>query len=65
MDKKSQLKVVAAGLTILRPDDQPSPRIKFIDKNHHEWTTLLKFETKAARDRKLNELFEIRLFIID
>jgi hypothetical protein len=65
MDKQSQLKVLAAGFTIMRPDDQPSPRIKFIDKNHHEWTTLLKFETKAARDRKLKELFEVQLFIID
>ena len=65
MDKQSQLKVLNAGFTILRSDDQPSPRIKFIDKNHHEWSTLLKFDTKSARDRKLKELFEIQLFIID
>lgn len=58
MDKKSQLKVVAWGFSIIRSDDQPSPRIKYIDKAHHDWVTLEKFETKAARDRRMALLLE-------
>lgn len=65
MDKQSQLKILAEWFTILRPDDQPSPRIKFLDHNHHEWTTLVKYDTKAARDRYLKELLKNPKFIED
>jgi hypothetical protein len=57
MDKHSQAKVIAAGFTIIRADDQPSPRIKMKGKSH-EWVTLEKFETKAARDRRFTELLQ-------
>lgn len=65
MDQASQLKVIAAGFTILRTDDQPSPRIKVKDKDHHEWSTLRKFETKAARDREYKELLKLQTVIND
>lgn len=65
MDKQSQLKVIAAGFTIIRSDDQPNTRIKHLNKDHHEWATLEKFETKAARDRRFKELMEISLIISD
>jgi len=58
MDAKSQLKVIEAGFLILRPDDQPSPRIKYKSNERHEWATMEKFESKAARDRRLKELLE-------
>ncbi len=57
MDKHSQSKVIAAGFTIIRADDQPSPRNKAKGKSH-EWKTLEKFDTKAARDRRFEELLE-------
>lgn len=58
MDQNSQMKVAKAGFTIFRKDDQPSARIKFKDKEQHEWKTYSKYETKAARDRAFNELME-------
>jgi len=65
MNKRSQLKVIAYGFTIIRSDDQPSPRIKFIDKGHHDWKTLEAFETKAARDRRMALLLENAQIIED
>ena len=65
MDQKSQMKVAAARFIILRNDDQPSPRIKFKSKSQHEWKTLEKFDTKAARDRRFSELMELSTFIND
>jgi len=64
MDKHSQSKVIAAGFAIIRADDQPSPRIKIKGKSH-EWMTLEKFETKAARDRRFAELLEDENVISD
>jgi len=65
MDAKSQLKVITAGFIILRCEDQPIPRIKFKSKSTHAWSTLEKFETKAARDRQLKEFLELSLYIQD
>jgi hypothetical protein len=66
MDQKSQLKVIKAGFHILRCDDQPSPRIKVKDKNHTEWSTLEKdFASKAARDRRFEELLVSNIYISD
>lgn len=65
MDSKSQQKVIAAGFTILRCDDHPSPRIKYKGKGQQEWLTLEKFETKAARDRAFNERLEKSNYISD
>ncbi|HAE41631.1 MAG TPA: hypothetical protein DCG34_01765 [Clostridiales bacterium] len=56
MDTRSQMKIMAAGFRILRTQDQPSPIIKIKELGRYEWRTLEKFETKAARDRRLAEL---------
>lgn len=56
MDQKSQCKVMAAGFRIIRADDYPQPRIKFKDAKTENWKTLAKFETKAARDRSMEQL---------
>lgn len=65
MDSNSQRKVIAAGFTIIRCDDTPSPRIKYKGKGRQEWATLATFETKAARDRRFKELNEMSVFIND
>lgn len=48
-------KLAAAGFTIVRADDMPSPRIKKWT-GESSWTTMETFPTKAARDRRLLEL---------
>jgi len=58
MDQNSQLKVITAGFVLIRKDDQPNIRIKIKDSHSHEWRTKEKFETKASRDRRFNELLE-------
>ena len=65
MDQASQLKVIAAGFSIIRTDDQPSPRIKIKDKTHTEWATLRKFATKAERDREFKQLMQLSTIIND
>ena len=65
MDAKFQTKVINQGFIIYRSEDFPSPRIKYKDKEQHEWATLEKFETKAARDRRLKELTKNEFAIID
>jgi len=56
MDLNSQNKVLKAGFTIIRKDDQPQPRIKCKQFEFSEWRTLEKFDTKAARDRRFKDL---------
>lgn len=54
---RDQKKLFKAGFILVRPDDQPSPRIKIKDGKSSEWRTLGKpFPTKAARDRELTRL---------
>lgn len=65
MDTISQKKVITAGFRILRPDDHPGIRIKYKGAGQYEWKTLEKFETKAARDRRLQELLQDEKNIID
>jgi hypothetical protein len=65
MDATSQQKVIAAGFTIIRADDQPNIRVKVKDCRHKEWATLDKFDTKAARDRYMNELLKLPKIITD
>lgn len=66
MDQKSQVKVMKAGFRILRKDDQPSPRIKVKEKGNYEWKTLEKaFASKAARDRRFEELLVSNIYISD
>ena len=66
MDTKSQTKVIAAGFRIVRKDDYPQPRIK-VKRNEQgsDWRTLLKFETKAARDRAFIEILDDPMIISD
>lgn len=56
MDSQSQIKVVNAGFTIIRDDDQPTIRIKYKDKNQKEWKTLQSFPSKYQRDKEMNNL---------
>lgn len=65
MDATSQKKVVAAGFTIIRKDDQPKIRIKFKDKDFNDWCTWQNFETKAARDREYKRLLNFEMWIAD
>ncbi len=50
-------KIAAAGFTIVREDDYPVPRIKQWTGDS-AWKTLEEFGTKAARDRRLQELLQ-------
>ena len=65
MDAQSQQKVINAGFTIIRSDDQPTPRIKFKGLGSLEWKTLEKFSSKAERDRKMGALLEMEHIIAD
>lgn len=65
MNLKDQNKLIKAGFMLVRPDDQPSPRIKIKDGKSTEWRTLSNFPSKAARDKKLKELLEIDKVIQD
>jgi hypothetical protein len=65
MNATSQQKVIAAGFTIIRTDDYPNARIKHKSHSSHDWVTLEKFETKAARDRRMAELLNDPMVIED
>ena len=65
MDQKSQAKVMASGFMIIRCDDLPSIRIKYKGPGSHEWKTLSKHETKAARERERQRLAEDPFVIED
>jgi hypothetical protein len=65
MDQSSQVKVINAGFIIIRKDDTPSPRIKVKNKEHHEWVTLTKYDSKASRDRAFDAALEIDNYIND
>lgn len=54
-------KILAAGLTVIRKDDTPGPRIKQLvlsGSRSLSWKTFEKFDTKAARDRRFKELLQ-------
>jgi hypothetical protein len=57
-------KIAAAGFRIIRADDYPLPRIKEW-KSDSSWTTLEKFDTKAARERRIQELLADPKIIVD
>ena len=65
MDSQSQQKVIAAGFTIFRCDDQPTPRIKYKGTESIEWRTYEKFDTKASRDRAFKKLMTMSFAISD
>jgi hypothetical protein len=61
MEKKSIEKLLAAGYILLRSEDGGSMgdkhKIKYSD-SYGTWRTLETFNTKAARDRRINELLD-------
>lgn len=66
MNLRDQEKLFKAGFVLVRPDDQPSPRIKIKDGKSSEWRTLNKpFPTKAARDWELAQLLTLDTVIQD
>lgn len=65
MNIDDQNKVKAAGFTILRKDDYPSPRIKVSTGRNGTWETFAKYETKAERDRAFKTLLESNKIISD
>lgn len=65
MTATCQQKVMNAGFTIIRADDQPSFRIKYKNKQVREWKTLEKdFKSVSARDKKIKDLLSSSQFII-
>lgn len=65
MDLNSQNKVLKAGFTLIRKDDQPQPRIKYKQFGFSEWRTFEKFDTKAARDHRFKDLLHNSTIIED
>ena len=65
MESTSMNKLMAAGYTFIRPDDQPNIRIKYRKQGSGDWKTLEKFPTKAARDRRFKELLNEDKIISD
>lgn len=63
MDQTSILKIIKAGFIIIRKDDYPNIRIKYMDNNCKNWSTLNQFKSKAARDREFTELMKLEKFI--
>lgn len=59
MNKKDSVKLLEAGFTIVRTQDVP-PTIKILTlktgAGDTSWRILEKFDTKAARDRRMAEL---------
>ena len=64
MDKKSTQKVLKAGFVIIRKEDTLQPRIK-IKTLEHDWSTLAKFDSKAARNRYFDALMEDDKYLDD
>lgn len=65
MEANSMTKLMNAGYTFIRSDDQPNIRIKYKKKGSGDWKTLEKFPTKAARDRRVKELLGEDKIIMD
>jgi hypothetical protein len=65
MERRSMEKLMEAGYIFLRSDDSPNVRIKYRQKGSGDWKTLEKFETKAARERRLNQLLDSSMYIMD
>lgn len=65
MERTSMDKLMAAGYTFIRSDDQPNTRIKYRKQGSGDWKTLEKFDTKAARDKRIKELLSDAKIIMD
>lgn len=63
MTAADRQKLAKLGVTILRYDDYPTLRIKVFKKT--DWVTLKKFNTKAERERYLNDLLLDSMTITD
>lgn len=64
MNIDSTKKVIDAGFTVIRKEDHPLVRIKMTD-GYGNWRTLIKFDTKAERDRTFKKLLEDKMTIDD
>lgn len=67
MKQSDKIKLVRAGFRIIRADDQPKPRIKEyklheVDGKEYvssgDYYTIGNFETKAARNRAMQEMLQ-------
>ena len=59
MNNTDHQKLIKAGYTLLRKDDQPTIRIKVKSAITLEWQTFeTGFASKAARDRRMAELLK-------
>lgn len=66
MNGTDQKKLIEAGYTIIRRDNHHQPRIKIRDAPNYEWRTLeAGFASKAARDRRADELLKLSTVIED
>ena len=69
MNLHSLKKVLAAGFRIIRSDDTPAPRIKYLKyraSSDAVWVTLEDgFASKAARDRRFKELLKDKMTVED
>jgi len=66
MDRRSIDKIQVAGYRIIRCDDYPNPRIKIRAIGDPNWKTLeTGFPSKAARDRRFDELMNEPMTIND
>lgn len=65
MDANSRLKVVRAGFTIIRTDDYPNIRIKYMNNEVLNWNTYSTHKTKAERDRQFTDMLKHEKFISD
>lgn len=74
MTQDGRIKLLNAGYRIIRSDDMPSPRIKTLTGHKvdgvnyvsaGDWCTLEKFDTKAARNRRMAELLRDEKTISD
>lgn len=67
--KRTNAKLIDAGFTVLRPGETRQPVIKKCVQSSGlgdiAWVVMEKFPSKAARDRRLNELLEDPMTICD
>jgi hypothetical protein len=65
MESTSMNKLMVAGYMFIRTDDSPKIRLKFRKQGSGDRKTFEKFETKAARDRRVKELLKDDKIIMD
>ena len=58
MNSSSQRKIIKAGFMIIRKDDYPQARIKFLDKETYSWKTHKKYATKSSRDKDFDDMLK-------